>query len=166
MFDFLKRNQGNDGLPVIGGFPPNYDVILMAIPEVADNHAVIFTYDGAIYNPYGKEITQELQIHEAVHVKQQGSDPDGWWIRYLKDKQFRLEQEAEAYGEQYHFAKIAVSMADEAAQKEGKHLSAGKNNLLKWGLESMALALSGPSYGNLISYGEAEARIRNFGRAD
>lgn len=151
-------------MEILTTYPPNYDVITAAIPTVAGDKNAIFCYGNRIYNPHGKEIPPDLQVHEAVHARQQGNDPDGWWARYLSEPQFRLAQEIEAYGTQFAFAKKGIEAAAEEASKQGKVLVAGKNNLIRFALESMAFALSGETYGRLISYGEAETKIKNYGK--
>lgn len=143
------------------GLPPNYELIRIALNP--SKHA-IFCYGDTIYNPSNRTITPDIEHHEYIHSKQQGDNPDLWYARYLQDPQFRLEQEIEAYGEQYVLAKENIEKADEEARKETKVLAAGKTQLLRWALESMARALSGADYGNLISYGEAQSKIRNYAK--
>lgn len=121
-------------------YPPNYDEIVQALGKV---DGAVFCYGDTIYNPFKRNITPDIEVHEAVHMKQQGNMPEVWYMKYLYDPKFRLEQEIQAYGEQYAFIK--------------KYM---KGDLLAWGLEKMAQALSGKEYGNLLSYNEAEAKIR------
>lgn len=127
-------------------YPPLYQ----AIKEVLPNHGKsIFCHGDTIYNPYNLEITEDLKVHEAVHQKQQGDNPNLWWSNYLSDKDFRLQQEIEAYGTQYAWVK-KLDM---------------KWVIKDWMKEKMAQALSGESYGNLISYAEAESKIRNYAKS-
>jgi len=131
-------------MKIIKDKPPNYELIKLTLspPE----HA-IYCYGNKIYNPSGKELTPDLEYHESIHSKQQGNNPDLWYNKYLTDKDFRLEQELEAYGEQYLFIK--------------EHIS--NNKLRKWSLEKMAEALS--NYYKLnIPYQIAESKIRNYGK--
>jgi hypothetical protein len=89
---------------IVNSFPPNYSLICAAIPEVAAEDNVVFTYGDTIYNPYGGEIQDHLHLHESIHEEQQKElGADGWWHKYLADKKFRLEQEIEAYQIQYKF---------------------------------------------------------------
>lgn len=148
-------------LPIREELPPNYELIRMVL---SPKPGAIFSYGGIIYNPHKRDIAPDLHIHEAVHARQQGDNPDAWWARYLQDPEFRLEQELEAYGEQYAFAKEHIEAQAQKAAEEGKVLAAGKTQLLRYALESMAFALSGEEYGNLISYSEAASKIRNWGR--
>jgi len=121
-------------------YPPNYQDVLVTL---GDDGTAVFCYGDTIYNPHGRDITPDVEVHEAVHTRQQGEYPDVWCYQYLRDEKFRLDAELEAYAEQYSFIK--------------KHMH-GK--LLEWGLDNMALALSGKQYGNLLSFNEARTKIR------
>ena len=136
--------------------PPNYDEILLYLPV---NDRSVFCYGDTIYNPSGKDLLEDLIVHEEVHSRQQGEYPDVWWYRYLTEPQFRLEQEIEAYGEQYAFAKRHIEKAAREVPP-GHELAAGKTKLLKFALENMSEALSGPEYGSLITQAEAVSKIR------
>lgn len=132
-------------MKIVNAYPPNYDAILL---HVSPDKTTTFCYGDTIYNPHNVPITPDLEVHEEVHQKQQGKNPEIWWYRYLKDSDFRLSQELEAYGEQYAFVKRHV--------KEPK--------LLDWFKEQAAFALSGSVYGNLLSYGQAESKLRSYTR--
>jgi hypothetical protein len=124
-------------------FPPNYEQINETL-HIADYTAAVFTFRDTLHNPHDTQIRPDLLTHEEVHAKQQGGDPEGWWKRYLEDPQFRLEQEAEAYGVQYRFLK---SMLDTK-----------KTKLV---LMHLASDLSGPGYGNMVDFYKAETLIRH-----
>lgn len=121
-------------------YPPNYQDIVDGLGDVT---GAVFCYGDTIHNPFKRDITPDIEVHEQVHSKQQGDFPEVWYYKYLNDKDFRLEQEIEAYAAQYAFIK--------------KHMS---GSLLKWGLDNMAQALSGESYGNLLSHNDAVCKIR------
>jgi hypothetical protein len=129
-------------------YPPNYKDIVDKLGTPPDY--VIYCYGDTIYNPSGKEITPDFEIHEEVHSKQQGGAPELWWDKYLTDSEFRLNQEIEAYGTQYQFA---CKLIDEIR---------GGAKMKKWMLESMARALSGKEYGGIIGYNQAETAIRKY----
>lgn len=132
-------------MKVIEDFPPNYQDILAALGDVSKAKPV-FCYGDTIYNPFRRKITIDVEHHEEVHARQQGDDPALWYVKYLMDRSFRLSQEIEAYGAQYHFAK-----------------SKGvKGKLLSWLQDNLAWNLSGEAYGKLITYGEAVSKIRNY----
>ena len=142
-------------------FPPNFSEIQKYLPATEN---ATFCYGEIIYNPSKKNLNPDVIHHEEVHSKQQEqfTSPEIWWFKYLNDLEFRKEQEIEAYGSQYLFSKKHIEEAEERANKEGKTLRAGMTKLLKWALESMAMALSSKEYGNLLTYGEAESKIRNY----
>lgn len=106
---------------------------------------VIYTYGDTIYNPSGIEIPLHLMSHEEVHSKQQGSDPDVWWTRYIGDAFFRIEQEVEAYAKQYDF--ICRKVKDRNARTRI--------------LVQMGDSLSSPTYGSVIGSQDARIMIKN-----
>lgn len=131
-------------MKIVKDYPPNYDQIIEAIPDVADSKNVVFTYGDTIYAPYKKgKLPKHLKEHEKEHTRQQGDDPHGWWVEYLVNIEFRLAQEVEAYRKQYRFFKSR----NHDLQKQA--------NLL----DQMALSLSGPLYGNIISIDQAKELI-------
>lgn len=132
---------------ILKELPPNYELIKTVFPNCEERKAV-FTYGENIYNPFNANITPDIEYHESIHTKQQGSNIDEWWLKYCNDKVFRLEQEIEAYGEQLAFA-----------VKNGV-----RGKLYDWIKEKLAQALSGELYGNMISYQEAESRIRHYAK--
>ena len=84
--------------------PPIYEEVIKVF-EI-NPESTLFTYGDTIYAPGGGDIPDHLIIHEQVHMKQQNyNDADAaiWWENFLKDKEFRLTQEAEAYAAQYAF---------------------------------------------------------------
>lgn len=68
-----------------------------------DPDTTVFTYGDTIYNPAGGNISDDLMVHESVHMVQQGKSPDEWWTKYFHNPKFRLDQEVEAYSAQYKF---------------------------------------------------------------
>jgi len=105
---------------------------------------VVFTYNKALYNPSDGIISDDLLVHEMVHVRQQGNDSESWWHKYLNDQTFRLSQELEAYEAQYAFYKQRVK--DRNAQARFLH--------------KIALDLSSAVYGNMITYTDAKSRLK------
>lgn len=62
----------------------------------------------------------DVEVHERVHLKQHGYTAEGaaaWWVRYLEDADFRLEQELEAYRAQYQYLKKTVKDRNELARQ-------------------------------------------------
>ena len=103
-----------------------------------------FTYGDTIFNPSGNPIDASLMAHEATHQVQQGDEPEKWWDRYLTDKQFRFEQELQAYRVQY---------------KTMQQMMKDRNRLAKL-LVNIASDLSGSLYGNMCTLQEAIGLIR------
>ena len=119
---------------IITEFPPNHK----EIAEVFDlsGRTAVFTYGDTIFNPYKCIMPKDLIVHEKVHIKQQGDRPDLWWNMYMKDQEFRLKQELEAYQTQFKFY---------------KSVNKGWMSFLK----RIAFDLSSPMYGNIINYAKA-----------
>lgn len=141
-------------------FPPNYHIIEQYLTHVP---GAVYCYGDTIYNPDNRELTPDVEHHESIHMRQQGAFPGEWWQRYLTDLRFRLEQEIEAYGEQYAYACRLINKAA-ADAPEGQKLAGGRTKMLDYALESMASALSGAAYGNMLSYGRAVSKIRNHAK--
>lgn len=123
--------------------PPNFE----KINEVFDieGKPVVFTYGDILYNPTDGHVPWHLEIHERIHTRQQGDNPEAWWDRYLVDPAFRVDQEVEAYGAQYWFLRKTVR---------------DRNKLDRY-LRSLATDLSGAIYGHSITYHEAITRIKD-----
>jgi len=127
-------------LRIIKDFPPNYEAICEAFPIVRQRKGTIFTYGDACYVPYGGVLTYHLRIHELTHVRQQEKiGVVEWWNRYLIDHQFRLTQEAEAYGRQYR----AMTKMEKV------------NNFHR-----IASDLASPMYGSIVTVDEAKQLIK------
>lgn len=103
----------------------------------------IYPFGMTIYNPSGKPIPEDILIHEAVHIGQQGKDPQKWWDRYILDKDFRLSQELEANKEQYKY----ICKLTKDREKRNQALIA------------MAKNVSGEVYGGIINFYEAYQKI-------
>lgn len=130
-------------MDVIYGFPPVYDRVRNVF-DIAGK-SVIFAYGDKIYNPFRAGITPDLFAHETIHSKQQAlTSPDAWWERYLTEKDFRLDQEVEAYGAQYRYLRGCTPNRKKLEEK----------------LHKLADDLSGRIYGNLCSYDRARKLIQ------
>lgn len=132
-------------MKILEEFPPNFKEIEKVFPNL-EKSKPIFSYGDTIYNPYKAKVTPDLEVHEAVHGKQQKGDPKTWWGYYLVDPEFRLSQETEAYGAQYCFLKETIKIP----------------KITDWYLDKISLSLSGELYGNMLNYAQAKSRIRNF----
>jgi len=114
------------------------------IKSALDLGNIIFTYGDTMYSSYKTlmEMPFHLVAHELTHVFQQTKmGRDEWWKQYLADDKFRLDQEVEAYRQQYKVAK-AKNEANAA-----------------YVLERVAGDLSSALYGNIIKFDEAKKLI-------
>lgn len=126
--------------------PPNYEAILKVF-DVADK-PVVFTYGETLFNvPDGAIVPPHLMVHEEIHMKQQGDDPVGWWDKYLVDKQFRFEQELQAYAAQYKFV-----------------FDNTKRSLSDKFLDRFAHDMASEIYGNMCEFHEAHTAIRKLAK--
>ena len=123
--------------------PPNWEEIKRFNPP----EDAVFPYGNVIYNPSGKEIPPDIQFHEQIHLNQQKKfpSPDVWWTKWLVDKNFRQEQETQAFALQVQWIK--------------KHIN---DKAYKDCLEECAGNLS-KNYKLGITKSEAETMIRKYG---
>lgn len=128
-------------------YPPNFHDIKRILPDNYADFRPVFCYGDTIYNPFELDIPPDVEFHEQVHSSQQGINPESWYFKYLNDKNFRKEQELEAYARQYNFVK--------------KHTN---NKIAKECLNEVAGSFASPLYSLGISYGEAESAIRRRAR--
>lgn len=132
-------------MEIVDGFPPNIDAIDKAF-KVKNKRGVIYAYDGAIYAPYGQQVSFALRAHEMVHLDRQRRHPggaDGWWNEYIESAEFRLLEELPA-----HYAEYRYIVNGGASRHERRAA-----------LVRIAKRLSGPLYGGLISLGAAKAAL-------
>lgn len=131
--------------------PPFYDEIIKILKP---GPTTVFTYADIIYNPANVPISDHLMEHEKTHSKQHQHNETIaklWWERYLRDKEFRVEEEVEAYGAQYLY--ICQNVIKD------------RNQRFKV-LNDLANMLSGPMYGNIIGTFEAIRKIRKASGVD
>lgn len=106
-------------------YPPNYDFIKDFF-DFTDSKP-IFCYGNTIYNPHKIEVYPDLIYHERIHQNQQSeyTSPDIWWTKYCMDKDFRLQEEIEAYAHQYLFLKknVPVKVYEAILEEIGDQLS-------------------------------------------
>ena len=107
-----------------------------------DLEDVLFAYGDTIY--YSKfDLSYGLVAHETTHLLQQEKiGRDEWWERYLKDKKFMLDQEIEAYRNQYRAYRLNDQMDAESL------------------LDKIAGDLSGKLYGKIIDFETAKKLIK------
>ena len=127
--------------------PPQW--ILNAVQDLFNvewESGVVFTYGDLITTFHGK-MREDLMHHEPVHSRQQKEfgGAEQWWEEYLVNKEFRFEQELEAYRAQYKWI-----MQNEKQRQWFKYLEAYANDL------------SGDMYGNLITKSNAMKAINSY----
>lgn len=131
-------------IEIVIGYPPNYDKIAARF-DIASK-PVVFSYDGKLYNPLAGNVAMHLMKHEMVHAEQQikigGSEL--WWNKYLVDKDFRFNQEVEAYGVQYKY--FCSLKSDQFKQRVFLNKIAGD--------------LASPIYGSICTVDEAISVIK------
>ena len=129
-------------MAIIKAYPPNYKEIKKVFKDLPDS--AIFTYGSVIYAP-NNDLNPILMRHEEIHSQQQKEmGVEKWWDRYLRDANFRLSQEVEAFQQEYRLAKKLIK---------------DRNSLARL-LFSMAKNLSAPMYGKIISYQQAFEAIK------
>lgn len=132
-------------MKVVYGYPPNYQDIIKVF-DIANRPNLVFTYGDTIYTArYKGALPEHVKVHERTHQKQQGSDPAGWWAKYLTDTAFRVAQEVEAYRRQYKFF-------------------ISKNHNIKEQQQFLtlkAMDLSSEIYGHVVTLQEAKDLIKN-----
>ena len=123
-------------------YPPIYEKILEA--GMKPNKTVLITYGDTIYNPSGEHISDDLMVHEETHGDQQGSSPEVWWNEYFKTPKFRIDQEAEAYANQFLYFRYTTH----------------DRNVRARFLVLLASFLSSAMYGSVITIPEATTLIK------
>ena len=130
-------------MEIVIDFPPIYDELKVAFPRIGRD--VIFAWNSKIYNPYNVSIPRCLIAHEAAHGRRQGNDVQGWWRRYIDEKEFRLVEET--FG---HFAEM------------GSLLGLNPNRQMKRRLlRSTAKRLASPLYRYDISQKQAYVLLKD-----
>ncbi len=107
--------------------------------------SVIVAYGDTLH--CSEEPTDDVVQHELIHLEQQGYTQEGakkWYIRYIADPEFRLDQELQAYRAQFQFV---------------KSYSKDRNALNRY-LNRLATDLASPMYGHLIAQWKARKLIR------
>ncbi len=131
-------------MEIIHDFPPNFDEIEKVFGSIPIT--VVFTYGDKIYAPGHGDVSENLMVHEQIHMVQQAQvgGPKKWWKLYLKDPIFRLNQEIEAYHYQYrHYARV---------EKD-------RNKRIKF-LHHISIDLSSTLYGGIVGYRQAMQMIK------
>ena len=131
-------------MKIVNAWPPNIEQIRAVLTPPANT---VFTYEDTIYAPGIKfELHPHLIVHERVHEKQQGNflTPQDWWTNYLENKEFRFNQELEAYQAQYVYFRANNS-----------------RNVSRGFARTIAKDLSGIMYGKIVDFTKALEMIKS-----
>lgn len=102
---------------------------------------IVIAYGDTIYCIDGNLPRHTIE-HELVHLKQQAQiGVEKWWDKYINDNEFRLSQEIEAYKTQARYLR-------------SHPFSMSLDHYNQW-IYKLASDLSGPMYGNIISFNDA-----------
>lgn len=129
--------------------PPVWDSVCSAFNIIPSG--AVFTYGDTIFNPNNFELIDHIIEHEKVHMDQQGHSVEGaeiWWGKFLRDPQFRIDQEAQAYARQYDFLCGRIK---------------GKQQRFETRMK-LAKILAGELYARAITTIEAEKLIRSYSK--
>lgn len=124
--------------------------ILTEKPSVADKIFNVFGVDynkGDLIISYAPHIhtkkgylTPDLEAHEGTHLVQQSKiGTENWWNKFFDDPKFRLEQELEAYRNQYEYLKQNIKDRNKLYQLR----------------TFIAKQLAGEMYGHILTTDEA-----------
>ena len=131
-------------MKIINEMPPQALLDRIHGAGMTPSATTVYTYGDILYVPSGRPVPDDLMVHEETHVEQQGSTPDAWWDRYLIDPYFRLQQELEAYANQYAYLCTI-------------HRDRNQRSRI---LTDLARILSGPVYGEMVSSSDAYGMIK------
>jgi hypothetical protein len=129
----------DSGVEIVIAEPPVFKRAVKVFDIKGPSMRPVFAYGGRIWNPFKGGIDDAIIAHEKVHFKQMGYDSEIWWENYFIDPAFRLEMEIPAYRAQFLATKKMV--------KDREWLNQERHR--------MASDLSGPLYGNAMTYAAA-----------
>jgi len=106
---------------------------------------VIITYGDIVYCKW--RIKEPKITHEKVHTRQQKEmGVEKWWDRYIKDREFRLDQELEAYKAEVGWIKNSV-----------------KDFVLRDAMiTKVVMDLSSDMYGRIVEFDDAKGLLSNL----
>lgn len=132
--------------------PPNWVILIKTFPFLSNmwEKEIIVTYGDTYYCKV--PVRDDLLVHEETHMRQQviSGGPEEWWKKYYADPMFRLNQEIEAYRNQYLF--LHDSLMDVPRQE--------RKYKLRIYSEQFAKFLSSDMYNNIIDYNKALLLIK------
>lgn len=127
------------GMKISHEKPPIYDALVESFGINWDD-GIVITYGDTLHTKEGNNIPQDLVVHEKTHTRQQSAfGLDDWWKYYIANPTFRMEQEAEAYRNQWQFISQNTKDRNEAFRRKMK----------------IVQDFSSPIYGNIVTHSEA-----------
>lgn len=139
-------------MKIIKAYPPNYVALTEHFP-IKGKGGVLYAWGDRLYNPSGIKVMPWLMAHESVHGGRQlqrylctipGYTPvENWWIRYVHNPKFRLNEEILAHRAEWEAYKNAIQNPTQR----------------QFYLAMIAGRLSSPLYGSLITPTEAANEI-------
>lgn len=145
-------------MKIIKAYPPLYSRIVEAFPYIKGRPGILFAWGDRLYYPNPTTKAQDLPVwieaHEEVHGKRQMENfsdyyqeaIEDWWDKYIADPEFRLQEEIPAH--QAEWRAYRDTFPENSPFDPCPYLT------------RVAERLSGPLYGNLISYEEARKVIQ------
>lgn len=133
-------------MKIITKQPKIYDEIKKHFPHANWEKGLIITYGKDVYCKV-PIIGRHKEVHETVHIRQQAEmGKDKWWALYFENAEFRLLQEIEAYTAEHAFLKDHTELTTREQRRSYR--------------KQIIEQLSGPIYGNIITYAQAEALFK------
>lgn len=132
-------------MQVIVASPPMIDQIDAAFH--IKGQPCLFAWGDKIYNPMNTKVPSCLHRHEEVHGRQQkgfSGGVEGWWLKYIDDIEFRLDQEIPAHRAEY---RGLLSQYGDVRNNRRRFLSL------------VAVRLAASLYGKMITVSQAKAAI-------
>jgi hypothetical protein len=81
---------------IVETYPPNFAAIDAKFGVLGK--PCLYAYGGTIYNPLCVAVTPALTAHEEVHSERQRLvGVEAWWLRYIEEDIFRLDEEVLAH---------------------------------------------------------------------
>ena len=134
---------------VIRAYPPNYREIKKHFAIAGRTDCAFSWGTNRLYFIGTDPISPALMAHETAHGIRQGHEEASiraWWERYMRDPEFRLEEEVIAHRAEY--ACLGETFQGKALENH---------------LTSIAKRLASPLYGGMVSIREAEILIAGGG---
>lgn len=135
-------------MKIVVAEPPNFAAIDARFN--VKGKPVYFCYGDTIFNPKGVAVPPSIVAHEMVHSARQGTDPEGWWKKYIDSVEFRIAEEVPAHRAEYLWF---------LERDTGKLVPKGWRSVSDFHLFHIANRLRSPLYNANLSLAKAKALI-------